>query len=147
MGMNGNRLVDQLETTFRVADRLDGKCPPGSGLVGDQAYVDSQPLVGHAEVVRLVQVQFCLQLSQALLLAVIIESIVGMGWETSKIEFDAKMQRSVLRQPFQQVGDFQSRTARFGCHAFGQLDGDPIHVAVACQQYLDAVRVPADRVS
>ena len=65
--LHHHRLMHQLKTTLRIADRFDGERPPGGRLIGDHSHVDPQPLVDQAEIECLVQIQLGVQSAQSLL--------------------------------------------------------------------------------
>jgi len=91
MRVDDNRLMHQLESTFRLADRFDGKGPPAGRLIGRQAHVKAQPVIDEAQVTTIGQVEFRLQLSETLGLLIIEEAIVGPGRHAGEVEFDSEV--------------------------------------------------------
>ena len=95
MRLNNDRLVNQLEPTFRLADRFDRE-GPNRRWPGDlQSDVHSQPLVDQADRSNIAEVKPCAKLAERLPTRITEKAIVGTGWRVGKIEFDTKMEGPV----------------------------------------------------
>ena len=78
VGMHHDRLVDEFETALGVADGLDRERPPRRRLIGDQTHIDPQPLVDHAQLEGLFQVQLRVERTEPRVVALVEETIVGV---------------------------------------------------------------------
>ena len=145
--MDHHRLVHQFKTPLGVADRLDRERPPGRGLIGDQTHVDAEPLVDHAQLDRIFQVQLGVQRAESRVVSLVEEPILGVGRESGEIELHAEVQRPIRRQSFEQIGDLERGAAGFRRHPLGDLDGNAAGPSLACQQDLNPVRDSAESAS
>ena len=142
--LDGGRLVNQFEPALALADGLDREGPKTRWPRGRQANVDAQPLVAKAEALALAQIELRAKLSQAVAVQVVEVAVVGARGQAGKVHLDGEVQRPVLWQILQQIGDLQRGAAGVERQALGDLHRHPAGPAVADQLYLDAVRVAAN---
>ena len=95
-----DRLVDQLEAAFRLADRFDGECPEIGGARRFQAHVDSQPFVAQAQAQGAAQVELRAELPEDVAIRIREISAVSVRRHAGKIHLDGEMQWPADRQIF-----------------------------------------------
>ena len=93
---------------------------------------------------RVVQVEPRAELAEAVAVGVVEVAVVGAGGQAGEVELDGEVQRPVLGQVFQQVGDLQRRAAGVERHALGDPHRHAAGGALADQLHLDAVGIAAD---
>src|ERR1700680_3791685 len=101
MRLNDNRLMEQLETAFRLANALDREGPQTRRPRHRQVHIDPQPLVDQAAFVCVDRVKPRAELTETAPFGAVEVAIVGAGGQAGEIELDREVQRMTRRQPFE----------------------------------------------
>ena len=111
--VDDDRLMDQLEAAFRLADGFDGERPDVHRLIGLQFDVDAEPFVGEAEVVDVFEIEARAELAERVAVRVVEVAVVAAAGQAGEVELDAEMDQLAGRQTFDHVGDSQVLAAGF----------------------------------
>ena len=101
--LHADRLVDQLEAAFGLADVSTGKAHrPVGRLIECQADVDAEPFATRLRSSHVIQIELPAQLAQSVPVPIVKIAVVGAGGQPGKLNSTAKVQR-------RSAGRFSSR--------------------------------------
>ena len=113
MRLDDDRLMDQLEAAFGLADGFDGERPNVHRLIGLQFDVDAEPFVGEAQVVHVFEIETRAELAERIAMRVVEVAVVATAGQAGEVELDAEMDQLAGRQTFDHVCDSQILAASF----------------------------------
>ncbi len=99
--VDDDRLMDQLEAAFGLADGFDGERPDVHRLVGLQLDVDAEPFVGEAQAIDIFEIEARAELAERVAVRVVEVAVVAAAGKTGEVELDAEMDQLAGRQAFE----------------------------------------------
>ena len=144
MRFDGDRLMYQFETCFRLADGLDGIGKNASSLIEIQFDIQAQPGIGKFQLLNILEIQNRPQIAKLVALRIAEKSVILTIGQPGKIKLDAKMKRPVGGKSFDQVGNFQRIAAGVERDAFGDFQWNSPGISLLGQLNLNPIGIASD---